>query len=183
MAIRFDYRARDGRPSQRRVEPNALVTVRSVWYLVAYDLDRRDWRVFRVDRIGGDIERTGHGVTRRSVPGGDPVTFLGTSLAEMTYVHTVTIELAIDRDAALAQLPWLNPLRVERTGDRSCRVQLGAADLTELTRQVVDVMGIGATTSLRGTDAVHDHLATVAASLHDVLDTTEHGLGGAAERP
>ena len=44
VAIRFDYRARDGRPSRRRVEPNALVTVRSTWYLVAYDLDRRDWR-------------------------------------------------------------------------------------------------------------------------------------------
>jgi predicted DNA-binding transcriptional regulator YafY len=49
-AVRFGYVARDGRRSDRRVEPNALVTVRSVWYLVAYDLDRADWRVFRVDR-------------------------------------------------------------------------------------------------------------------------------------
>ena len=155
VAIRFDYRARDGRPSRRRVEPNALVTVRSVWYLVAYDLDRRDWRAFRVDRIGGEIERTGHGVTRRTVPGGDPVTFLGASLAEMTYVHTATMDLAIDRDAALARLAMAQPDagRGDRS-DGSCRIQLGAADLAELTRQVVDVMGLGATTTLRGPDAV-----------------------------
>lgn len=176
VAIRFDYRARDGRLSRRRVEPNALVTLRSVWYLVAYDLDRGDWRVFRVDRIGGDIERTGHGVTRRAVPGGDPVTFLGRSLAEMTYVHNATIELAVDRDTALARLRWLNPLRVERTGSGSCRIQLGAADLAELTRQVVDVVGVGSTTSLRGPDSVRNHLATVATSLSEVLGTTENEL-------
>ncbi len=169
VSIRFDYRARDGRPSRRRVEPNALVTVRSVWYLVAYDLDRRDWRAFRVDRMGGEIERTGHGVTRRTVPGGDPVTFLGASLAEMTYVHTATMDLAIDRDAALARLRWLNPMRVEAIGDASCRIQLGAADLAELTRQVVDVMGLGATTTLRGPEAVRSHLADVATELTAVL--------------
>ena len=176
VAIRFDYRARDGQPSRRRVEPNALVTVRSVWYLVAYDLDRSDWRAFRVDRIGGEIERTGHGVTRRAVPGGDPVTFLGASLAEMTYVRTATMDLAIDRDAALARLRWLNPMRVEPTGDGSCRIQLGAADLAELTRQVVDVMGLGATTTLRGPDAVRTHLADVATELTAVLAPTRSEL-------
>ena len=35
----------------RLVEPNRLVTVGRRWYLVAWDVDRSDWRTFRVDRL------------------------------------------------------------------------------------------------------------------------------------
>ncbi|MFD0773089.1 WYL domain-containing protein [Streptomonospora algeriensis] len=37
-------------PLRRRVEPYRLVASERRWYLLAYDLDRRDWRSFRVDR-------------------------------------------------------------------------------------------------------------------------------------
>ena len=50
--LRFDYTAGDDRVSRRHVEPHRLVSVRSRWYLVAFDLDRDDWRTFRVDRVG-----------------------------------------------------------------------------------------------------------------------------------
>ena len=49
--VAFDYTARDGAVSQRRVEPHRLVSLGRRWYLVAYDRDRQDWRSFRVDRI------------------------------------------------------------------------------------------------------------------------------------
>ncbi|MFD7084130.1 helix-turn-helix transcriptional regulator [Streptomyces sp. NPDC002181] len=49
--LRFAYRARDGADSKRLVEPYRLVSTGSRWYLVAYDLDRGDWRTFRVDRV------------------------------------------------------------------------------------------------------------------------------------
>jgi predicted DNA-binding transcriptional regulator YafY len=47
----FSYRAHDGRGSERRVEPHRLVATDRRWYLVAFDLDRQDWRTFRVDRV------------------------------------------------------------------------------------------------------------------------------------
>ena len=50
--LRFDYRTGDDRTSRRHVEPHRLVSLRSRWYLVAFDLDRDDWRTFRVDRVG-----------------------------------------------------------------------------------------------------------------------------------
>ena len=50
--LRFDYTTGDDRVSRRHVEPHRLVSVRSRWYLVAFDLDRDDWRTFRVDRVG-----------------------------------------------------------------------------------------------------------------------------------
>lgn len=49
--LRFAYRARDGAGSRRLVEPYRLVSTGSRWYLVAYDLEREDWRTFRVDRV------------------------------------------------------------------------------------------------------------------------------------
>ncbi|MGW6685476.1 helix-turn-helix transcriptional regulator [Streptomyces sp. NPDC054961] len=49
--LRFAYLARDGAPSRRLVEPYRLVSTGSRWYLVAYDMERGDWRTFRVDRM------------------------------------------------------------------------------------------------------------------------------------
>lgn len=58
--LRFDY---DGGSSPllgsgdaafrppRRAEPHHLVTWGGRWYLVAWDLERQDWRTFRVDRM------------------------------------------------------------------------------------------------------------------------------------
>ena len=62
--LRFRYTNADGAGSDRRVEPFRLVYTERRWYLVAYDLDRADWRTFRVDRIsepaatGQPFERT-----------------------------------------------------------------------------------------------------------------------------
>jgi predicted DNA-binding transcriptional regulator YafY len=49
--LRLSYRSHDGKPSRRTVEPHRLVHTGRRWYLVAWDLDREDWRTFRVDRI------------------------------------------------------------------------------------------------------------------------------------
>lgn len=49
--LRFDYRDHHQRSTVRTVEPYRLVFVNRKWYLVAYDLDRADWRSFRCDRI------------------------------------------------------------------------------------------------------------------------------------
>jgi len=48
--LEFAYTAKDG-PSSRTVEPMRLVQLGRRWYLYAWDLDRRDWRSFRLDRI------------------------------------------------------------------------------------------------------------------------------------
>jgi predicted DNA-binding transcriptional regulator YafY len=51
FTLRFDYSDRKQEASQRRVEPYRIVNAGARWYLVAWDLDRADWRTFRVDRI------------------------------------------------------------------------------------------------------------------------------------
>ncbi|SUD49443.1 biotin operon repressor [Nocardia otitidiscaviarum] len=59
----------------RRVEPHHLVARGGRWYLVAWDLDREDWRVFRVDRIAPRIP-TGPRFRPRELPGGDVSAFI-----------------------------------------------------------------------------------------------------------
>ena len=51
VRVRFEYEARDGTPSSRTVEPVGLVATGRRWYLMAYDVDREDWRTFRLDRL------------------------------------------------------------------------------------------------------------------------------------
>jgi len=73
--LRFAYRAKDDAESRRHVEPAAVVHTGYRWYLAAWDLDRDDWRTFRVDRIGGRVMPAGRG-RRREVPGGDPAAYV-----------------------------------------------------------------------------------------------------------
>lgn len=49
--LRFEYAPFQGEASLRRVEPYRLVSWGRRWYLVAFDLERDDWRSFRVDRM------------------------------------------------------------------------------------------------------------------------------------
>lgn len=86
--LRFDYDGGSGpllgegeaafRPP-RRVEPHHLVTWGGRWYLVAFDLERDDWRTFRVDRMTPRTP-TGPRVAPRDVPGGDVAAFVGSRL-------------------------------------------------------------------------------------------------------
>ncbi|MFI5954039.1 helix-turn-helix transcriptional regulator [Cryptosporangium sp. NPDC051539] len=59
----------------RRVEPYHLVTWGRRWYLVAWDLDRADWRTFRADRMTPRTP-TGPRFAARDVPGGDVAAFV-----------------------------------------------------------------------------------------------------------
>jgi hypothetical protein len=43
-----DYHAHDGADTVRLTEPHRLVSSGHRWYLLAWDIDKRDWRTFRV---------------------------------------------------------------------------------------------------------------------------------------
>ena len=59
----------------RLVEPHRLVSLGRRWYLVAWDLDRADWRSFRVDRLTDPVA-TGARFRPREMPGGDAAAFV-----------------------------------------------------------------------------------------------------------
>ena len=59
LQVAFDYRTAGAQElTQRRVEPWAVISDQGHWYLLGFDLDRDDPRVFRLTRINGDIDVT-----------------------------------------------------------------------------------------------------------------------------
>jgi predicted DNA-binding transcriptional regulator YafY len=54
--LRFDYVDQDGQASTRLVEPYRHFLRAGHWYLVAFDVNRDDWRTFRLDRVA-DLAR------------------------------------------------------------------------------------------------------------------------------
>lgn len=74
--LRFDYCSRgDGSATRRRVEPHHLISSSGHSYLLAWDLDRDDWRLFSIDRVMPRIP-TGPRFTLREVPAGDVQQFV-----------------------------------------------------------------------------------------------------------
>ncbi|KAA5835976.1 YafY family protein [Saccharopolyspora hirsuta] len=120
--LRFDYAS--GAP--RRVEPHHLVTWARRWYLVAWDLDRDDWRTFRADRITPRIP-TGPRFTPREVPGGDVAAFVLNRFkgADGTGTWPCRGEVILDLPAA-AVSRFAGDGVVEELGPNRCRLILGS---------------------------------------------------------
>jgi predicted DNA-binding transcriptional regulator YafY len=98
--LRFGYRSHDGTGSVRLVEPHRLVSAGRRWYLVAYDSDREDWRVFRVDRVD-EPRRTGVRVPPRELPTGDAAEFVTRRLQALapTYQAVATLHAPAEQVA------------------------------------------------------------------------------------
>lgn len=71
--LRFVYRDARGRKTEREVEPQALLILPPLWYLVSYDPARQDFRHFRMDRISAPEACPGPPFRRRHVPFEDDV--------------------------------------------------------------------------------------------------------------
>lgn len=52
LGLAFAYTDAQGRRSERRIEPHGLLVEPPVWYLLARDVEKREARTFRLDRIG-----------------------------------------------------------------------------------------------------------------------------------
>jgi predicted DNA-binding transcriptional regulator YafY len=139
LTLRFDYGDAEGAEPgpPRRAEPHGIVARHSRWYLVAWDLDREDWRLFRLDRIAPRAP-AGPRFAPRQVPTGDVRSFVaaratGSDEADRwPCVGTVDIALPA-RDVA----PWVPDGDVEPIDDHLTRVTLGSWSWTGLLAQVL----------------------------------------------
>ncbi|MEZ9232778.1 helix-turn-helix transcriptional regulator [Vibrio amylolyticus] len=69
----FQYRDAKGARTSRCVEPQAMLILPPLWYLVAWDIERQDIRHFRMDRISKPECIEGTTFLRRHVPFEDHV--------------------------------------------------------------------------------------------------------------
>lgn len=68
LYLRFDYHDAKGRKTIREVEPQAMLILPPLWYLVAWDPARTDFRHFRMDRISNPAVLSGTRFRQRHVP-------------------------------------------------------------------------------------------------------------------
>ncbi|MFD3409552.1 helix-turn-helix transcriptional regulator [Streptomyces cyaneofuscatus] len=114
----------------RRVEPHHLVTWGRRWYLVAWDLERGDWRTFRADRIAPRTP-TGPRFAPRELPGGSVADFI-TARFRGTTATGDGVGGWPCRGEVILSLPAAEVLRhtregiVEELGPDRCRLVLGS---------------------------------------------------------
>ncbi|ATG34766.1 helix-turn-helix transcriptional regulator [Phaeobacter piscinae] len=73
QSLRFHYSDAKGRKTLREVEPQAMLILQPLWYLVAWDPMREDFRHFRMDRISHPVAVEGTTFRRRRVPFEDDI--------------------------------------------------------------------------------------------------------------
>ncbi|MDN6352179.1 MAG: YafY family transcriptional regulator [Corynebacterium sp.] len=80
--VTFTYESNRSSRSLRTVQPHKVVTVENRLYLVGWDLDRGDWRTFRIDRITAP-RRIGKRFAPRNLPVDDPIDYVGSQLGSI----------------------------------------------------------------------------------------------------
>ncbi|MGL4256275.1 MAG: helix-turn-helix transcriptional regulator [Microbacterium sp.] len=127
--VRFTYTAASGEVTVRRVEPHALAPADRHWYLLCWDIDKADWRTFRVDRLTG-VEHT------RVLFEPRPLT--PEQIEEFIFVARSWVRQAVEADAVM-DLP-LDDMRAifgqwgqgaTDEGDGRTRWPVGGADFRE----------------------------------------------------
>lgn len=128
--LRFDYAS--GRPGAaerlppRRVEPHHVVSSHGRWYLVAWDLERDEWRLFRVDRITPRTP-TGPRFAPREIPGGNVAEYVSARFKGSDTTNTwPCIGKVILHRPARHVLPFAGDGIVEDLGPERCSLEVGS---------------------------------------------------------
>jgi predicted DNA-binding transcriptional regulator YafY len=133
--VRFGYTGSDGTGSTRLADPHRLVPAGRRWYLLAYDNDRQDWRIFRIDRIR-HLEPTGVRTPPRELPATDAATYVASKLYSLapTYQAIVTLHAPA---AEVARRLGDIPAELTPIGEQACRLHSHADTLEWLAFRLI----------------------------------------------
>ncbi|WP_328388468.1 helix-turn-helix transcriptional regulator [Nocardia sp. NBC_00416] len=128
--LRFDYRAHDGTTTRRDTEPHRLVHTGRRWYLIGWDVDRADWRNYRVDRLAPRIP-TGPRFEPRPAPDIDPAGFVSRGVSTSVYRYRARITLHVSAATAADRIPATVGV-IEAVDATSCLLHTGSNSLDEI---------------------------------------------------
>jgi predicted DNA-binding transcriptional regulator YafY len=128
MRFRYSDFSRTG--TERRVEPYRLVNWGRRWYLVAFDLERADWRTFRVDRIA-EPRSIGHRFALRALPADDIAAYVAANTRQVQMkVRGRVIVHAPAQEVAARMGSWSGS--IEPQGPDRCLMQLGGRSVDDI---------------------------------------------------
>lgn len=135
--LRFDYSSPHSGTNRRDTEPHQVVCFNRRWYLVAFDLDRANWRIFRIDRLTPCTPR-GPRFSPRELPHGDAITYLEHQLSSQTWSYRAIVRLA-GSAAELASQIWPGLGALTPDGAAHCLLHVGAPSVHELMWMITTV--------------------------------------------
>ena len=157
--LRFDYRGHAGSSSSRVVEPHRLVHSAKRWYLLGWDVDREDWRTFRVDRLR---LRTPNGprFTPRELSEAEVSSRVAQGLATATWHYRARVTVHAPAAVIATRLPaaiTIEPLDAER-----CVIHVGS-DNPAMLALYLGMLDADFTVDPVSAPELAEHLRTVAA--------------------
>jgi predicted DNA-binding transcriptional regulator YafY len=128
--VRFDYEDHAGVATSRTVEPHRVVHAARRWYLLGFDVDRDDWRNFRLDRIDR-LEVLVRVFEPRPLPEPDVGRHVASGAWGATWRYRTTVTLDAPAVEVAARLP-AGVGMVEPLDEHRCTLSTGAEDLDVL---------------------------------------------------
>ena len=158
VRVRFGYDARDGVATERWVEPLRLVATGRRWYLMAWDVDREDWRTFRLDRMRDVVTSTWR-FTAREHP--DPAEYVQNAISRAPYSNHAQVRVLAGLDEVTSRIDtrWVTLTALDES---TTLLEAGADSLEHLAFYCV-------MTGLECEFVQPPELATVAAELGERL--------------
>ena len=129
--VRFAYSDHSGSASERRVEPYRLLSWGGRWYLVAFDLDREDWRTFRVDRMA-HTRSVGHRFRARPLPADDIAAYVATKTRQAQMRTSATVVVHAPAERVQQRMGSWTKSSIEVLGEERCRVRIGGRSAEDL---------------------------------------------------
>lgn len=168
VRLRFDYQGHQGDAAPRKADPHRLVSSYRRWYLVAWDVDRADWRTFRVDRM---TLTPPHGprFEPRTPPAEDLAAYVSEGVSTRAYQAQATVLLRLST-AEAASLVSPSSGTLEAVDEHSCLLRTGAYSLEFA---VIHLLYFGVDFTVLEPVELLDHIAALRDRLNRALDASK----------
>ena len=125
--LRFAYRDREGTATRREAEPYRLVNWGRRWYLVAWDIEREDWRTFRVDRLVPRLP-LGRRFVPRPLPAEDVAAYVARGVTGSGWGFRARVVVHAPAASVAERISrWVGT--VEPIDERTCLLDAGASSV------------------------------------------------------
>ncbi|MBA2769549.1 MAG: WYL domain-containing protein [Sporichthyaceae bacterium] len=163
--LRADYLRHDGTENRRLLEPHRIVHSRRRWYLLAWDVDRADWRTFRLDRLTPRTP-TGPRFTPRQAPDPDIAGYTSRGVTTDAYRYRSRITVHAPAEVVAEHIgPTVGV--VTPINDNSCELCSGSNSMDEMALWAAIV---GAELTIHEPAELREHMATLGARLLRATD-------------
>jgi predicted DNA-binding transcriptional regulator YafY len=129
--MRFRYRDHSGSATERRVEPYRLVNWGRRWYLVAFDVERDDWRTFRVDRMD-EARSVGHRFALRELPAEDIAGYVAAKTRQVQQKVRGRVIVHLPASDVAARVGGWAEGSIEPLGPDRCLMQIGGRSVEDI---------------------------------------------------